>query len=197
MSFHSQFGEDAFIADKLAKYLPAVGGYFCEVGAFDGVTSSNTLHFEESGWRGVCIEPMPEAAAACRKNRKAVTWCCACGPSGLKPFFWNPQDLGAGGLERNGIPFPVVVCGLEELVLASGFQNIDLLSIDTEGTELDVWRTRGRLSPRVVIIEFWSQPKPPAPGPVIDLLEADGYLKVHQTTANLIFLRLDKKSGQA
>lgn len=37
-------------------------GVFVDVGANDGVTFSNSKFFEESlGWRGICVEPHPEA----------------------------------------------------------------------------------------------------------------------------------------
>lgn len=187
MDHFSQFGEDAWLV--LNPPFSFDGTHtFCEVGAFDGVHGSNTLLFERTfGWRGVCIEPVPSNAAQCMANRSAVTWCCAAGYSGLKPFFMKPGDAGAGGLTVQGYAFPVVVCALEELVVASGFQNVDLLSIDTEGTELEVWETRGRLTPSIVIMEFWTQPNAPRDEEIIRQMTKDGYRVAHKTEANLIF----------
>src|SRR6202008_2120463 len=58
-------------------------GFFVEAGANDGVTYSNTLFFERfRGWRGLLVEPLPELAARCRKNRPRclVENCALVGP---------------------------------------------------------------------------------------------------------------------
>ena len=55
--YHSQVGQDKFINEKVFRGLR--NGYFVEIGAFDGVTFSNSYFFEkELGWKGICIEPM-------------------------------------------------------------------------------------------------------------------------------------------
>src|SRR5438876_107905 len=40
-------------------------------GAYDGETYSNTSCLADLGWRGVYIEPVPEAAAKCRARHAA------------------------------------------------------------------------------------------------------------------------------
>lgn len=44
-------------------------GVFIEAGAFDGLSQSNTLLFEEVGWKGLLIEPSKEAFKKCLINR--------------------------------------------------------------------------------------------------------------------------------
>ena len=57
---------------KLEPYLDFDHGFFIEAGANDGVSQSNTLYFERyRGWKGLLIEPIPELAAQCRRNRPA------------------------------------------------------------------------------------------------------------------------------
>jgi len=34
-------------------------GVFVDVGAYDGLTHSNTIGLAAMGWRGICIEPVP------------------------------------------------------------------------------------------------------------------------------------------
>ena len=48
-------------------------GFFLDIGAFDGTSINNTLHFEESGWNGICFEPFPEIYKELSKNRKCKT----------------------------------------------------------------------------------------------------------------------------
>lgn len=57
---------------KLERHLDRDGGVFIEAGANDGVRQSNTYYFEKiRGWKGLLVEPVPELAAECRKNRRA------------------------------------------------------------------------------------------------------------------------------
>ncbi len=55
--YYSQYGED-FILWNFFDYKEH--GFFIDVGAFDGKHLSNTLSFEEHGWKGICIEPVSE-----------------------------------------------------------------------------------------------------------------------------------------
>lgn len=48
-------------------------GFFLDIGAFDGISINNTFHFEESGWNGICFEPFPEIYKELAKNRKCKT----------------------------------------------------------------------------------------------------------------------------
>ena len=46
-------------------------GFFVEVGAYDGISFSNSSCLAEAGWSGILIEPIPEFAHSCR-NRYAT-----------------------------------------------------------------------------------------------------------------------------
>lgn len=43
-------------------------GHFVEVGAYDGITFSNTSCLADVGWAGLLVEPVPAFAAQCRKR---------------------------------------------------------------------------------------------------------------------------------
>lgn len=165
---------------------------FCEVGAYDGFKSSNTLLFEELGWEGILVEPIPRLAYVAQEKvggRRALTWCCAAGPRGYRMMPVNRADLGLCGFDRPGDhQVPVVVCPLCELIKASGYEKVNLLSIDTEGTELDVWNTRGDYFPDIVIIEHQTCNEPSQADAINGRLTLDGYLQVHRTAHNLIFI---------
>ena len=188
MISHSQFEEDKWIVDNLN--IPE-HGTFCEVGAFDGLGCSNTLYFEEIGWRGVLIEADPYNAAKCFINRPdAVVWCCAVGKERLGLFHVNELDRGASGICTAGKPMPVVVRPLYELLNHSMERPLDLLSIDTEGTELDVWGSIGFISPKIVIIEYQTFFNPSQAPAILKAMEKD-YEMVHQTGCNLIMVKRD------
>jgi FkbM family methyltransferase len=55
---------------KLKKYLDFENGTFIEAGGNDGLSQSNTYWFERfRGWRGILVEPVPDQAELCRRNR--------------------------------------------------------------------------------------------------------------------------------
>jgi hypothetical protein len=65
---HSQHGEDALL---WAVFRGRSSGSFVEAGAFDGRYLSNSLSFEERGWKGVCVQAHPTYAPLCRANATA------------------------------------------------------------------------------------------------------------------------------
>jgi FkbM family methyltransferase len=180
MKSYSQAGEDNWIMENLK---PPVGT-FCEVGAFDGVKSSNTMLFEEAGWTGLCIEADPFNAAICQINRKSPTWCCAVGLGVRGEFCINEQDRGLSGFNRPGRRTMVIIMRLDLLL---NYKAPDLLSIDTEGTELEVWDSIGELRPKIVIMEYQTCDEPPQDAAIVKRMTADGYTEVHRTKHNIIF----------
>lgn len=195
MKWHSQFGEDLWIWQHLN---PPAQGVFVEVGAYDGIASSNTLAFEEMGWTGLCIEPQPDKAKLCRQNRKCITVesavGCGQGIGQYEKFPVNQADQGASGFGRPGqtkIVVPVV--RLSYLIGSLLGVMPWLLSIDTEGNELDVWQSLltglDKELPRCVIMEYLTLPELPRPELLVSKLTEVGYREAHRTEANLIFYR--------
>lgn len=59
---------------KIESYLNYNNGYFVELGANDGITQSNSYYFEKyRGWRGTLVEPTPHNYLKCIQNRKNET----------------------------------------------------------------------------------------------------------------------------
>jgi FkbM family methyltransferase len=186
MNSYSGYGEDKWIYENINPPT----GVFCEVGAYDGISSSNTLAFEQIGWTGMLVEPDPASAAKCIISRKGPVWCCAAGRAGFRPFFLNEADRGRSSFAQyDGKVIPVIVCPLIELLFHAGLTSLDLLSIDTEGTELEVWETLGTHRPKIVIMEFLTWGSPPRDKEIVERMVADGYREAHRTEANLIFVR--------
>jgi FkbM family methyltransferase len=164
--WYAQFGEDRVLAEA----MPKRDGLFVEVGAADGVVGSNTLHFEQLGWRGVLVEADPIAAEECRRARSSIVVECAVTEPGsptLMPFTIVPQIQQLSGLRpirevlrRHGIDkveTVLVSCRTLDEVLHEVIPGCspDFVTIDVEGHEwsvlrgfsLDVWR------PTFVLIE--------------------------------------------
>jgi FkbM family methyltransferase len=183
--FYSQCGEDRWMDEN--DILPAKG-IFCEVGVLDGIACSNTFFLEQIGWTGMLVEPDPVSAAKAMENRTARVWCCAAGAhpdSGV--FYVNEADRGSSGLTRPGVPRGTIILPLSFLIAESGFTDLDFLSIDTEGTELDVWEGIGIHRPPVVMMEYQTWDLPPKDKEIVERMVRDGYREIHRTQFNLIF----------
>src|SRR5260221_7249446 len=69
-AYYSQCGQDQFLYENF--FRTKREGVFVDIGAHDGIFYSNTKFFEELGWQGLCIEPIPEVFEQLKKNRKAI-----------------------------------------------------------------------------------------------------------------------------
>lgn len=187
-TFYSQCGEDQWISENLK--LPPKG-VFVDVGAADGVSSSNTKYFEELGWTGVCLEPAPEMFAKCCKARKCPTRQTAIGPRpGMQRFGKGDASGFVGGLNVAGPSIRVWTAPLGALLALERIKEIDLLSIDTEGTELDVWGSfEWKIHrPKIVVIEHQTMDLPSNIEPIRSVFASTGaYREAHSTKYNLIF----------
>ena len=63
LSDHSQHGEQAIIGRFLQQVELRYTPFFVDVGAYDGLTGSNTRFLAELGWPGILIEPNPDSFA--------------------------------------------------------------------------------------------------------------------------------------
>lgn len=151
---------------KLEKYVDYDNGYFVELGANDGVTQSNSLYFEKHrNWHGLLVEPAPQNFLKCRQNRSVRNsiHCAACvsfnyrhefvriaysnlmsTPVSLESDIKDPHahaELGSRFLDNNEavFEFGAVARTLNALLLeAHAPKQIDFLSLDVEGAELEV-----------------------------------------------------------
>lgn len=132
------------------------GGIFVEVGANEPTNiESQSWHLEnELGWSGLLVEPNPQLAEQARHARpNAVVYQCACtspektGELTLHiPTKEGKLITGHASLEINADDFDyanhqdvtVEACTLDALLEDSELATIDLLSVDVEGTEMDV-----------------------------------------------------------
>lgn len=149
----AQHAEDVFLVDY---FIGVTGGTFIEVGAYDGVRFSNTYALEQLGWKGLLVEAHPENAAKCRANRpgSTVEECAVVGPDspGQASFtmvLGNGADLLSGlslapehlrRCEREGSGLRTVEVSsmtLTAIMAKHGIQQVDFLSIDIEGGELE------------------------------------------------------------
>lgn len=147
-------------------------GTFVDVGAFDGVYFSNTLSFEKAGWSGVCIEAHPAYFRLLQKNRPGSINVNAAVSSEDKDstFFYTSKigifsSLDKKEEHRFRKKFPKLFTGYKKIVVPmvtlnsllekNRITSIDVLSVDVEGTDIEVLKGLSikKYSPRVVVIE--------------------------------------------
>lgn len=146
----SQLGQDLFVLNQ-SKYKRA--GYFVEFGATNGLELSNTHLLEkEFGWNGILAEPARVWHKDLHSNRSAhIETKCVWSTSGQKLLFnetfspalstilqFNESDMHSES-RKAGNTYQVETISLNELLekYEAPFI-IDYLSIDTEGSELDI-----------------------------------------------------------
>lgn len=148
----SQLGQDLWVLEQLGWKR---GGYFVEFGATDGVLLSNTWLLEKHfDWHGICAEPNPAFFERLERNRRCeLSRACIFRTSG-EQFSFVLADAYGGILEfakddshldkreayaSVGSVMEVTTTSLMDLLdQKQAPQQIDYLSIDTEGSELAV-----------------------------------------------------------
>lgn len=148
----SQLGQDLWVLEKL-NYKR--NGFFVEFGATDGVLLSNTWLLEKAfNWSGICIEPNPKLFNQLTQNRSCT--CsndCIAGLDGDEREFiladaygtfvnYEDCDQHKGKRMPYRLADKVIHVKTKTLntILAelNAPNNIDYLSIDTEGSELEI-----------------------------------------------------------
>lgn len=152
--FYSQFGEDKLLSTYFDNDYK---GVCVEVGAYDGITGSNTYHFEQKGWKTLCIEPIPESFNKCKSIRNEVINCCVSdyekdnidftvirlqdnNTSAISSLKIDERLIESHSSLINNIEKIIVnVKTLNTIFKETRFpKDIDFISIDTENTELEV-----------------------------------------------------------
>lgn len=166
--FHSQWGQDRWVARYLSQFPAATRGIYIELGANDGLKHSNTAYFEEiESYEGLCIEPVKFNFDRLVVNRPgcinvygAVFDACSgdtrefitfadpnSGFSGFADTFGlgvldqHRNDPNVAPLTRQVVPCFSMAALLQEKGLAD--QQISYLALDTEGSELSVLKSMG------------------------------------------------------
>jgi FkbM family methyltransferase len=179
---YSQIGQDEWVLSRIAH-----PGYFVDIGATDGITNNNTYALENRGWSGICVEPNLDCYAELKNNRNCIISTAAIYPIGGKDL----ELIVAGeystlheyadsdhhyNRRQHRTSQRVVTMTLDELLkLHNAPQKIDYLSLDTEGSELDIlmnysWGYEIRL---ITVEHNYGKNKEP----LAQLLEAKGYIQ--------------------
>lgn len=143
-------------------------GFFVEVGANDPHGGSQTWLLEQNGWTGLLVEPQEQFyRRLCERRPRAKVVRAACsapGKTGIAELHIPEGDLnGFATLERNVDDFGIRYARIERVELVTldallaqlGNPKVDFVSVDTEGTELDVLMgfNLARHQPKLILLE--------------------------------------------
>lgn len=186
---NSQYYQDAWVLFELGEKRE---GYFVEFGASDGVYLSNTLSLEQHyGWTGALAEPSPVWRDALLKNRACyVSTRCIYGSSGEIVVFHEAvdcpvlstidvfvgSDMNAWARANAKVVHRETLSLADFLSEARAPATIDYMSIDTEGSELNILENFdfSKYNIKMMTIEhnFTAQRRP-----INEIMTRNGYIK--------------------
>jgi FkbM family methyltransferase len=178
INYYAEHDTDKIIREK---YFPDLDykGVIVEVGAATPGFISTTKHFKENGWRAIHIEPNPEFVKLHLEAGNEI-YQYACGDKDENDIdftvvsvskkvdnehvsdhsyssFYVKQEyknLDVNFFESLSKKIIKVHCRkLDTIINEIGIKNIDILSIDTEGWEIEVMGGLSSISPKLVILE--------------------------------------------
>lgn len=172
--FQGQYLQDKYVYENF--FADYRGGTFIDIGAHDGVSLSNTLFFEkEMGWSGLCIEPNPDVFPFLLKNRKMCLQAALSDKeetveftkikgyaqtlSGITKEYHKEypdrikEEMDYFGGTKETIEIKTRT--LNSILGEYGYETIDFMSIDTEGSELTILKGLdfNRFKVRVISME--------------------------------------------
>lgn len=158
MKYFSQYKQDEFLNENFFKNKR--NGVFVDIGAYDGINGSNSYFFEKYlDWKGLCIEPIPSVFDKLIKNRncyceKVAAW----KENDVKKFkiIQGYSEMLSGLIDcyeeehkkridseiqifnQESIEIEIQCVDINFLLSKYNLYNIDFLSIDIEGGEIEI-----------------------------------------------------------
>jgi len=208
---YSQEGEDMILRRLFEKQKM---GFYVDVGAHHPKRFSNTFFFYKNGWRGINIDAMPNSMYLFNKIRPRdvnLEIPISDKKQKLKYYMFNEPALNSFSKElaekrvaKNGYKIIAVkdieTSSLEDILEKHlpYSQEIDFISIDVEGLDLQVLKSNNwkRFRPKFVLVEvLGSSIKEIANSKEYKYLAEFGYETFAKTVNTVIFQRVDIKEA--
>jgi FkbM family methyltransferase len=189
---YSQLAQDLTVINFFKKF----NGYFIEIGAIDGIELSNTYLLEKKyNWKGICVEPIPRKFDMLCKNRpnslcsnkavfsesnRTVIFDIANNAEFLSGIS-DCIDCHSAAVNANKTQIVVQTITLNDLLEqfnAPPF--IEYLSLDTEGSELEILKAVDFQKYTFGIIDVEHNFVEPRRTQIRELLTSNGYVFVKE-----------------
>ena len=201
---YSQYGEDGVIA-YLIKQLPTQNKWAVEFWANDGIYYSNTYRLiVEENYQAVYIEgaliPYMQLLETQKKHPTAIT--------AIHSYITHQSEQTPA--TNTSPPSKTIDALLKNTPVPP---DVDIMSIDIDSYEYHVWQSMKQYHPKIVIIEYnvwmlphvWHLHDQPLPhrskyikpyvgnslATILSIGKAKGYVPVHMTLSNVLFVRQD------
>lgn len=208
--YYSQCGQDKFAHEQYFRNVNS--GVFVDIGAHDGKTYSNTYFFEQKGWTGICVEPLPQRFAELTKQRHCIcVQGCVADYSGKDQLLMvtSPKvnvEMLSGLLKKydprhlKRVDAEIAIYGgsyelidvdcylLNDLLKKYKIKHVHFLSIDTEGGEFEILSSIDWKRYRIDVITVEDNYDDPR---FIPYLQEKGYVFVKKLSQDLLFVRKD------
>lgn len=193
---YSQNDEEEYILEALGDAL----GVFLDIGAWDGKTFSNTAALVDRGWSGVLVEPSPTSFNALLahygSNPKLQLVHAAVGPRCGLTEWWDSGGDGVSttdekhfriwdGTAKFSPPYLIAQVTVGRIIELCGDGNIDVVSIDTEGTSIPILQDLldYHVSAKVIVVEYDLQDEA-----VTKLVKSFGFEPTYKSSENLVLV---------
>jgi FkbM family methyltransferase len=203
---YSQEGEDMILRRLLEKNK---NGFYVDVGAHHPQRFSNTYYFYKKGWRGINLDAMPGSMKHFEKIRKKdINLEIPVSKSGNTQtyFMFNEPALNGFSMRlsesRDGNrnyriidKKEIKTYTLEDILdtYLPDSQEIDFLSVDVEGLDLDVLESNNweKYRPRFVVVEILHDSlEEVISSEIYRFLSEAGYMAYSKTVNTVIFKRV-------
>ncbi len=190
---HSQNMEEQVLVEYFGDYV----GRFLDIGAYDGIDSSNTARLVELGWSGVLVEAAPiyfdMLLKNCSGNSKLTLVNCALDTTdGFRKFHYT-QRGGVSTLDDQSYENWKYIGDFRDYVVPtvsmgrflSNFPGpYDLIDIDVNGIDADLIECVPLDDTRAVCIEYGR-----ALERIRNHMTGAGFIEKYRCNENLIFVR--------
>lgn len=188
-------------------------GYFVEVGAYDGVSWSNTLCLAEVGWKGIYIEPITHHINMCKANHSkhdVIIEQCAIGPLEETKMIYCAGGLSTLDDEVRNVheilynqvnlqKETINIVPLNKILRKHNApKNFEVLVVDTEGFEKEVFDSFSfdEYRPKMLIVElndvhggYIIAPEVQAKSKQVrTYIESNDYVEIYLDAINTIFI---------
>lgn len=161
---YSQVNQDLLVH----KLFPKRGGFFLEMGAYDGQRFSNTLWLERRhNWSGLLIEASPDLCRKIDSLQRHVWRLCACISNDVNQTKFIQSDT-VGGMEnkldidhmrliKETRTVTVPCFSMETVLNTINVHHIDYFSLDVEGAEMFILNSLKKLlQSKKLTVDIWT-----------------------------------------
>ena len=193
--YYSHSKEDKFILKKFGKKK----GFYVDVGCHHPTRLNNCHLLYKNGWRGINIDLNKisiDLFNYARKDDVNINIAVSLKKGEVKYYYDKPLSLYNSLLKKNYLKYSNIIKSdcLDNIINKTKFKNkeIDFLSIDVEGKDLDVLKSLNikKYNPKSICIEIWKNSDKKK---IFSFLNKNRYYLACKKRENFIFFKKNIK----